>query len=109
MLEMNGTVRYWRNLGGGRYDLPRPMRDAPAALTLADPRVQLIDADGDGRIDLMATTNGLSGYFPLQYSGEWDRRSFQRYRTAPSFNLGDPVVKLVDLDGEARFLIRCST
>ena len=26
ILEMNGTVRYWRNLGGGRFDLPA--RDA---------------------------------------------------------------------------------
>jgi hypothetical protein len=31
ILEMNGTVRYWRNLGGGRFDLPHAMRDAPAA------------------------------------------------------------------------------
>src|SRR5262249_50734323 len=30
----------------------------------------------------------------------WDRRSFQRYRAAPSFNLEDPEVKLVDLDGD---------
>ena len=26
ILEMNGTVRYWRNLGQGRFDLPREMR-----------------------------------------------------------------------------------
>jgi hypothetical protein len=30
ILEMNGTVRYWRNLGQGTFDLPRAMRDAPA-------------------------------------------------------------------------------
>ncbi len=100
ILEINGTVRYWRNLGNGRFDLPRPMRDAPAGLTLADPGVQLIDADGDGRIDLMASQNRLSGYFPLQFNGEWDRRSFQRYERAPSFNLEDPEVRLVDLDGD---------
>ena len=103
VLEMNGTVRYWRNLGDGRFDLPRFMRDAPAGLSLADPGVQLIDADGDGRIDLLVTANnnnGLSGYFPLQFNGEWDRRSFQRYEVAPSFNLEDPEVKLVDLTGD---------
>ncbi|MCI0723917.1 MAG: FG-GAP-like repeat-containing protein [Acidobacteria bacterium] len=100
VLEMNGTVRYWRNLGDGRFDLPRPMRDAPAGLTLADPGVQLLDADGNGRIDLMASQNGLSGYFPLQFNGEWDRRSFQRYDRAPSFSLEDPEVRLVDLDGD---------
>ena len=100
ILQMNGTVRYWRNLGGGQFDLPREMREAPAGLTLADPGVQLLDANGDGRIDLLATQNGLSGYFPLCFNGQWDRRSFQRYHQAPSFNLADPEVKLVDLTGD---------
>jgi hypothetical protein len=100
ILEMNDTVRYWRNLGNGRFDLPREMRDAPAGLRLADTGVQLLDADGDGRVDLLVTTPGLAGYFPLNFSGHWDRDSFRRYRAAPSFNLEDPEVKLVDLDGD---------
>ena len=37
LIQLNGTARYWRNLGGGRFDLPRPMKDAPAGLGLADP------------------------------------------------------------------------
>jgi RHS repeat-associated protein len=100
VLEMNGTVRYWRNLGGGRFDWPREMREAPAGLRLADAGVQLLDANGDGRIDLLATIDGLTGYFPLRFGGLWDHRSFQRYRAAPSFDLKDPEVKLVDLDGD---------
>lgn len=100
VFQMNGVVRYWRNLGNGTFDLPRNMKDAPAGLQLADPGVQLIDADGNGRIDLLVTTGALSGYFPLRYNGVWDRHSFQRYPVAPSFNLEDPEVKLVDLDGD---------
>jgi RHS repeat-associated protein len=100
IFEMNGTVRYWRNLGNGTFDLPRPMRDAPAGLALADVGVQLIDADGDGRIDLLASKDGLFGYFPLRFEAVWDRGSFRRYETAPSFNLEDPEVKLVDLNGD---------
>ncbi|RCJ42356.1 hypothetical protein A6770_35100 [Nostoc minutum NIES-26] len=100
ILEMNGTVRYWRNLGNGKFDRPRAMKDAPAGLQLADPGVQMIDADGDGRIDLLVTKPGLSGYFPLRFGGLWDRKSFQRYEVAPSFNLEDPEVKLVDLTGD---------
>ncbi|NJR62124.1 MAG: hypothetical protein HC769_26835 [Cyanobacteria bacterium CRU_2_1] len=57
ILEMNGTVRYWRNLGNGQFDLPREMRTAPAGLTLASPGVQLMDANGDGRIDLLVTSD----------------------------------------------------
>jgi len=100
VLEMNGTVRYWRNLGGGRFDRPRPMRDTPAGVALADPGVQLLDADGDGRIDLVVTQNGLSGYYPLRFDGRWDRASFRRYRQAPSTGLEGPEIRLVDLDGD---------
>jgi RHS repeat-associated protein len=100
ILEMNGSVRYWRNLGDGRFDLPRPMAEAPAGLSLADPGVQLIDANGDGRADLLVTKPQIAGYFPMRFGGLWDRRSFHRYRTAPSFDLRDPEVRLVDLDGD---------
>ena len=100
LMEMNGAVRYWRNLGGGRFDLPRYMQDAPVGLALADAGVQFIDANGEGRTDLLVTNGAMSGYFPLGFNGQWDRRSFRRYRKAPSFNLEDPEVKLVDLDGD---------
>ncbi|SPB18557.1 FG-GAP/YD repeat-containing protein [Caballeronia novacaledonica] len=99
-VQMNGTMRYWRNLGNGRFDLPRFMHDAPAGVALADSGVQLIDANGDGRTDLLVTSPSQSGYFPLRFGGQWDRRSFQRFRQGPSFNLEDPEVKLVDLDGD---------
>ncbi len=100
VLELNGVARYWRNLGEGRFDRPRPMRAAPAGLALADPGVQLLDADGDGRIDLLVTRDGLAGYFPLAFDGGWDARSFRPYRQAPSFSLEDPTVKLLDLNGD---------
>lgn len=100
IVEIDDTVRYWRNLGDGRFAEPKSMKRSPAGLRLADEGVQLIDANGDGRIDLLATINGLSGFFPLEFGGEWDRRSFQRYDVAPSFNLEDPEVQLVDLDGD---------
>ena len=100
VLQMAATVRYWRNLGNGHWDLPHEMRDAPAGLELSDPGVQLIDANGDGRVDLLVSTDKQNGYYPLQFGGLWNRRSFQRYRRAPSFNLKDPEVRLVDLDGD---------
>jgi RHS repeat-associated protein len=101
ILELNGTARYWRNLGAGRYDRPREMRDAPAGVGLADPGVQIVDADGDGRADLLVTCPGqTAGYFRLRFDGLWDRRSFQRYAAAPSFDLKDPEVRLVDLTGD---------
>jgi len=100
VLEMNDTVRYWRNLGDGRFDLPREMKEAPAGLRLADSGVQMIDGNGDGRIDLLVITEDQAGYYPLRFGGLWDRRSFQPYDAVPSFDLEDPEVRLVDLDGD---------
>jgi RHS repeat-associated protein len=100
ILEMNGTVRYWRNLGRGRFDIPRPMKEAPADIELAAIGVQLIDADGDGRTDLLVSGEPSAGYFPLEFPAKWNPRSFQQYRYAPGFNLEDPEVKLIDLDGD---------
>jgi hypothetical protein len=78
---------------------PEPRVCSPG-LRLADQGVQLADADGDGRTDLLVTTVTMAGYFPLRFGGLWDRHSFQRYQRAPSFNLEDPDVRLVDLDGD---------
>ena len=99
ILEMNGTVRTWRNLGDGRFDMPRFMRNAPP-VQLADPGVQMLDADGDGRIDLMVTAGAAAGVYPLNFDGEWDRPVSRPSAAMPSFNLEDPEVKLVDLNGD---------
>lgn len=100
LLQMNGMVRYWKNLGAGRFDRPREMAMAPAGARLGAPDTQLLDANGDGRMDLMITSGSVAGYYPLQFGATWDPRSFQRYRVAPSFNLKDAEVRLIDLDGD---------
>jgi RHS repeat-associated protein len=107
ILEMSGVVRYWRNLGGGQFDAPRSMATAPG-VALGDPGVQLIDANGNGRADLLVSTPLLAGYFPLRFGGLWDSASFKSYPLAPTFNLKDPQLKLIDLDGDGvTDAIRC--
>ncbi|MFF0204437.1 SpvB/TcaC N-terminal domain-containing protein [Streptomyces sp. NPDC005017] len=98
VLHLNGTARYWRNLGSGVFDRPRPMPQAPAGLALGDPEVQLLDAQGDGRADLMVTTPAVAGFFPLRFGPDWGPLS--RYRTLPSTDLKDPAAQLVDLTGD---------
>ena len=99
IVELGATARYWRNLGGGRFDLPRAIPEAPPQ-RLGEPGVQFIDADGDGRADLLVKSATQAGYFPMTFDGGWSRRSFQPYRQAPTVGLDDPHVKLVDLDGD---------
>ncbi|GIH02638.1 hypothetical protein Rhe02_07050 [Rhizocola hellebori] len=100
ILETADGMRYWRNLGDGRFDRPRQMPDAPAGVNLADPGVQLLDADGDGRLELVVANGLLAGYYPLGPDGRWDHRGFQAQQIAPSFAFDDPEVRLVDLDGD---------
>lgn len=93
-------VYYWRNLGDCRFDFPRQMHEAPAGLTLARTGVQFADMEGTGSADLLVTEGAISGYFPTRFDAEWDSYSFVKYSQAPSFNLKDPDVKLVDMDGD---------
>ena len=100
LLELANVTRYWRNMGNGQFGLPRSFASAPAAFEIADPAVRLADADGDGRTDLLVTTDQIAGYFPLQFAGGWDRRFFQRYESSPPFDYADPELRLVDLNGD---------
>ncbi len=116
LLELDGRARFWPNLGGGVFDRPRPMPAGPAGVSLADPGVRLLDADGDGSPDLLVTAGvwgpgrpGTSprvgdgsgaavGHFPLRFGGRWGR--FRPYAAAPGVSVADPQVRLVDLDGD---------
>lgn len=100
IVEIDGIIRYWRNMGNGEFDMPKLMNEGPGGLFLGDSEVQLIDADGDARVDLMVNKNGLSGYFPSRFGANWDERSFQKYDFAPSFSFQDPEVQLLDLTGD---------
>jgi len=94
--------RVWRNLGRLRFGSPpHTMPTAPVGVSLADDGVQLADMEGNGSVDLLVTTPGATrGYYRNTFAGEWS--SFQPYRETPSFNLEDPNVALVDLDGDRR-------
>ncbi len=98
-VEFNEQVRYWRNLGNGQFDLMRTMETAPAGVRLSAPGVQLLDANGNGRADLMVIEGLRNGYYPLTFDGQWNERGFVRYRSAPTINLDAPDVRLAGMLG----------
>lgn len=101
IMEMSSvTVRYWRNLGNGQFGFPQPMNTAPGGLALSQPGVQLLDANGNGRLDLLVTKPTTTGYYPLRFGGLWDNSLFHAYLEAPSVDLKNPQVRLLDLDGD---------
>lgn len=99
VIQMNGAARYWRNLGNGEFDIPRPMNPVPAGVQLADAGVQLADLDGDGRTEMMVTNGiGANGYFSLDLAGEW--QGFTPYAQSPTIDLEASDVRMFDLDGD---------
>ena len=71
---------------------------APTGLSLSDPGVQLLDADGDGRCELVVSGGRTAGDFRLRFGPAWGR--FHRYERAPVFAFKDARMRLVDLDGD---------
>ena len=100
ILQLNGTARYWRNRGDGSFDPPRSLSYAPAGVNLGDPGVQLADFDGDGRPDLLVSTATRTGYWPLASDGGFDPAGYVPVSPAPTVSLSDPLVRLIDLDGD---------
>jgi RHS repeat-associated protein len=100
ILQLNGAARYWRNRGDGTFDPPRSLAYAPAGINVGDPGVQLADLDGDGRPDLLVSTPERTGYWPLGSNGGFDPAGYVPVSPAPTVSLSDPLVRLMDLDGD---------
>lgn len=100
VVQIGDQRRYWKNLGDGRFDVPRPFDGLPPAVRLGSPNTQLADLDGDGQIDLLVVSSELAGYMPLSPDGPGEQRAFVPYASAPPFAVDDPELRLIDLDGD---------
>jgi RHS repeat-associated protein len=99
ILQLDGiTARRWPNQGFGKFGTPLTI-DVNPSLNLSDPGVQLIDADGDGKTDLLVNNGITAGFYSGNFKTVWDKKRFKPYAKIPSFSFADPEVKFIDLDG----------
>ncbi|WP_300664819.1 SpvB/TcaC N-terminal domain-containing protein, partial [Fluviicola sp.] len=100
LLQMDGTgSRYWPNKGKGVFASPKTIPVSPS-IQLGNAGVQLIDANGDGRSDLLVVNGTQAGYFSGSFNDVWDKKNYRSYSKKPSFSLADPEVQFMDLDGD---------
>lgn len=117
VVRLGVAPTYWRNLGGGVLDRPRPLPAPLGGVSLNDRGVRLLDADGDGRVDLLVDAP-VPGFLPLRSASQWG--GFHPYRSAPvgvassrasasgtspavraaGTPWQDAALRLVDLDGD---------
>ncbi len=95
-LSPGQAIRYWKNRGNGQFDPPRTMKDAPLGLSFDTGVAQLMDADGDGRADLVINSPTIKGYYSLRNDGQWDVNSYTRYATSPNVNFASADVKFIE-------------
>ncbi|HEX8110983.1 MAG TPA: SpvB/TcaC N-terminal domain-containing protein [Kofleriaceae bacterium] len=89
---------YKANLGDGRLAPPALLRSLPIPAELSGGFQQLVDLQGDGRLELVHYSQPLAGYFTRTADGSWE--PFTALRSVPSIDWGDANLRTLDLDGD---------
>ncbi|MEZ4684286.1 MAG: toxin TcdB middle/N-terminal domain-containing protein, partial [Caldilineaceae bacterium] len=91
---------YIPRIAGGGFDRPITWRAVPGAARLMGPNSRLVDLDGDGRVDLLVSTNdGLALYYRTDAESWAPMPQMVPRGPAPVLNLADPHVFLADMSG----------
>ena len=96
--DTGGGFHYWENLGQGHLDRRHPQHGSQPVHSFAEANVSIGDMGGDGLADLVVDGPPISGFYESTSDGQW--KAFRRFETMPSFSLGDPNTRLVDLTGD---------
>ncbi|WP_306795319.1 SpvB/TcaC N-terminal domain-containing protein, partial [Cohnella sp. GbtcB17] len=89
---------YKPNLGGGRLGPLEPVSPLPA-YAAAGGR-QLVDLDGDGRLEWASFGGVTPGYSARRADGSWEPD--RPFVSLPNLDWDDPNLRFADLDGDGR-------
>ena len=95
LTERAGARYYRRNEGDGELGPIQVLRERPSAGLEGG---QLMDLDGDGRLELVSFRGPLQGDFDRGDDGRWE--GFSGFDTPTDAEPGDPNVRLLDIDGD---------
>ncbi|HEY6247730.1 MAG TPA: SpvB/TcaC N-terminal domain-containing protein, partial [Pyrinomonadaceae bacterium] len=96
---------YKPNLGGGRFGPIERLSPHPSLAALNRGRQQLLDIEGNGKLDLVEFGAITAGFFSRTDDASWDL--FRTFQNLPSIDWQDSNLRFVDLtgDGHADVLI----
>lgn len=100
LTEQGGQWYYKRNLGEAKLGALEPLPRVPAGASFHASSQALTDLGGDGGLQLVFHGEGLQGFFERTSDGCWE--PFQTFVRSLNVDLGDPNVRMLDLDGDGR-------
>lgn len=102
LAQRDGTWLYKRNLSplgdGARFGPTERVARVPAGAQLGPGGQQLLDVDGDGRLEVARFDPPLSGYYERTPDRDW--AGFVPFASVPMIDWRDPTLRFVDLTGD---------
>src|SRR5262249_1194433 len=98
LTEQGGSWFFKRNRGDGQFAAAQPVSRRPSIATLSGSRQQLLDLDGDGRLELAQFSGAGAGFFERTSDEDWE--PFHPFADLPNIPWHEPNLKFVDLNGD---------
>jgi RHS repeat-associated protein len=89
---------YKPNLGEGQFGPVECVSPLPSLAALNRGRQQLLDLEGDGKLDLVEFGAPTPGFFSRTEEADWE--PFRTFPKLPSIDWQDPNLRFVDLTGD---------
>lgn len=98
LTEQAGAWYYKPNLGEGRFGALETVTVRPSLAALSTGRQQLLDLEGDGRLDLVDFSGPAPGFYERTADKDWE--PLRGFRQLPNLSWKQPNLRFVDMDGD---------